>query len=99
MARTPLLDKNGISQGQAKNGRKDNPHLWKTPQNIKNIKKTQKSVSIRIKRITLGGITRIDIRRCYNGHPSKSGISLPLEKIEEIFEAIRGLGEEEVFVD
>ncbi len=47
------------------------------------------ATTIRIRRIKLGGRESIDIRRLHNGKPTRSGISLPPDKIEEIIEKLR----------
>lgn len=56
---------------------------------------------LKVKYISLGGVRRLDIRRyVVNGNgellPTKRGISLPPDKIEEIIKAMQEAGEHEV---
>lgn len=56
------------------------------------------AMAIRIKRIRLGGVESIDIRRCKDGYPTKSGVSLPPELVEAVIEALRDGSEVERYI-
>ena len=54
--------------------------------------------SIRVQKIRLGGKESLDIRRCKNGIPSKRGVSIPAEKVEEVLRALEEASRDEIHV-